>query len=507
MEGFSQNMGSYLALDLGAESGRLMAVEIGSEISTREIYRFATPVVNDVRGRRCWDFPKIMQEIISALKIAAPDGPFLSIAVDTWGLDFGLLDINGKLIGLPVSHRDHRTDGYLKKASATVGKERLHGDTGSQLLEVNSIYQLLAITEQTPDELAIAHHLLLMPDLVLHALTGTIGTEYTIASTTGLYDVFNNRWATQLADDLGIPTNILGPVQDAGTIRGALSRQIQEQTGIGPIPCIATASHDTASAVVATPFKSPGNAYISSGTWSLLGVELDKPVINKLTLKYRLTNEGGFGRNTRLLCNIVGLWLIQEVRRDLKLQGVELTYAQLVELAEEQQAQDKKWRTLIYVDNPVFIHAGEMIARIQQFAKSTGQSIPTTPGELAQCIFASLALQYALIARILQECSGLPMPAIQIIGGGSQNALLSQLTADISGLEVIAGPIEATAMGNAIVQAIALGEISSIEEGRKIVKASDLKIKSYLPDQTSKIRSEVAALQLRYDLLIGETEN
>ena len=493
-------MGTYLALDMGAESGRLMAVEIGGAISTREIYRFPTPVITDDRGRRCWDFPKIIEEIISALKIAAPDGPYLSIAVDTWGLDFGLLDENGELIGRPVSHRDHRTDGYLEKAAALVGKDRLHGDTGSQLLEVNSIYQLLAITQQSPDELLAAKHLQLMPDLVLHALTGEIGTEYTIASTTGLYDVPNNKWATKLAEDLGIPTNIFGEVQDAGTVRGTLTKELQGLTGIGPIPCIATASHDTASAVVATPFSAPGNAYISSGTWSLLGVELNNAVINELTLKHRITNEGGFGRNTRLLCNIAGLWLIQEVRRDLKLQGVDLTYAQLVELAEQES---DKWRTLIYVDDPVFVHAGEMIARIQKFAEKSGQPIPTTPGELAQCIFASLAFQYARIASVLQKCSGLPMPAIQIIGGGSQNALLSQLTADISGLEVIAGPIEATAMGNAIVQAIALGEIASLEEGRKLVKASDLKIKSYLPNQLGETRSEIAKLQIRYESLIN----
>ena len=493
-------MGTYLALDMGAESGRLMAVEIGSSISTREIYRFATPVISDERGRRCWDFPKIIEEIITALKIAAPDGPYLSIAVDTWGLDFGLLDANGKLIGLPVSHRDHRTDGYLERAAAIVGKDRLHGDTGSQLLEVNTIYQLLAIAEQTPEEFNSAAYLQLMPDLVLHALTGEIGTEYTIASTTGLYDVPNNKWATKLAEDLGIPTNIFGEVQDAGTIRGTLSKELQELTGIGPIPCIATASHDTASAVVSTPFSAPGNAYISSGTWSLLGVELDNSVINELTLKHRITNEGGFGRNTRLLCNIAGLWLIQEVRRDLKLQGVELTYAELVDLA---KAQSNKWRTLIYVDDPVFIHAGEMIARIQNFAQKTGQPIPNTPGELAQCIFASLAFQYARIAKVLAQCSGLAMPAIQIIGGGSQNALLSQLTADISGLEVIAGPVEATAMGNAIVQAIALGEIASLTEGRKLVKASDLKITSYLPNQAAEIRSEIAQLQIRYEALIN----
>ncbi|MFZ9101015.1 MAG: rhamnulokinase, partial [Candidatus Planktophila sp.] len=335
-------MGRYLSLDMGAESGRLVIVEIGSDsISTEVLYRFDTPVIHDSLNRRCWNFPKIVDEILSALSLAAPRGPFDSLGVDTWGLDFGLLDKDEKLVSLPVSHRDHRTDGYLAKASEIVGAERLHFETGAQLLEINSIFQLLAIAENTPDELERAQYLQLMPDLILHALTGNIGTEYTIASTTGLYDTQKNEWAYRLGKDLNIPMHVFGNVEDAGTIRGVLRAEVQAKTGIGPLTCIATTSHDTASAVVATPLASPGSAYISSGTWSLMGVEIDSPITNEITLTERLTNEGGFDRSIRLLRNITGLWIIQEVRRDLKSQGIDISYVDLVAAA---KSQPDPWR-------------------------------------------------------------------------------------------------------------------------------------------------------------------
>jgi len=493
-------MSTYLALDLGAESGRLMAVSIGESISTSEIHRFETPVITDEKGRRCWDFPKLMSEIeISLTKAAQISGAkYESIAVDTWGLDFGFLDGDKKIIGLPVSHRDHRTDGYLEKAAGIVGKKRLHEASGAQLLEVNSIYQLLAIKDQSPEEFTQAAHFLLMPDLILHALTGEVKSEYTIATTSGLYDVVENKWALDLATELGIPTNFFGEVQDAGSIRGKLRPEIAKSTGIGEITCIATASHDTAAAVVATPFTAPGNAYISSGTWSLMGIELANPLINEITLERRLTNEGGFGRNIRLLRNIMGLWVIQEVRRDLKSQGIELSYGELVEQA---KAQSDPYRTLIYIDDPLFHHAGGMIERIQSYAKKSSQPIPTTPGELAKCVFVSLALQYTRIADVLKKCGSDEMKAIQIVGGGSQNEHLSQMTADISGVEVITGPVEATAMGNAIVQAIGLGHVKDLAQGRELVRKS-VSIKHYPPTQDQQIADRIKSIRLRYDQLI-----
>lgn len=494
-------MGRYLSLDMGAESGRLVVVDIGHDaISTEVLYRFETPVVHDSLGRRCWNFSKIVEEIIHALSLAAPRGPFDSLGVDTWGLDFGLLDQNQQLVSLPVSHRDHRTDGYLAMASDIVGAERLHYETGAQLLEINSIFQLLAIADKTPDELERAHYLQLMPDLILHALTGKIGTEYTIASTTGLYDTQQNEWAYKLAKDLNIPMHVFGTVEDAGTIRGVITPEIQSKTGIGPLRCIATTSHDTASAVVATPLESPGSAYISSGTWSLMGVEIDSPITNEITLTERLTNEGGFDRSIRLLRNITGLWIIQEVRRDLKSQGIDISYIDLVAAA---KSEPDPWRTLFYVDAPEFIYAGGMIARIQEYAKATGQPIPHTPGEIAQATFASLALQYAHTADVLAKCSGLAMPAIHIVGGGAQNEHLSQMTADISNKEVITGPIEATAIGNAIVQAIATGEIADIGSARSLIASSGMKVGTYQPTRDTVVRDQISAVRRRYEELIS----
>ena len=486
---------------MGAESGRLVIVDIGAnEIVTEVVYRFETPVVHDALGRRCWDFPTIVDEVIHGLSLASSHGPFQSLGIDTWGLDFGLLDSNQKLVSLPVSHRDHRTDGYLAKAADVVGIERLHFETGAQLLEINSIFQLLAIAEKTPDELTKTHSLQLMPDLILHALTGVIGTEYTIASTTGLYDTQRNEWAYGLAKDLGIPMHFFGQVEDPGTFRGVLRSEIQAKTGIGPLKCIATASHDTAAAVVATPLESPGSAYISSGTWSLMGVEIDSPITNETTLLERLTNEGGFDRSIRLLRNITGLWIMQEVRRDLKSQGIEISYNDLVAAA---KSQVNPWRTLFYVDAPIFVYAGGMIARIQNYARETGQPIPETPGEIAQATFASLALQYARTADVLEECSGVHMPAIHIVGGGSQNEHLSQLTADVSNKEVIAGPVEATAMGNAVVQAIAAGEIANIHSARALISSSKVKFGSYQPTSDISVREQIKAVRNRYEELIA----
>ena len=492
-------MGRYLSLDMGAESGRLVIVDIADRISTEVLYRFETPVVTDSHGRRCWNFPRIIEEVIHALSLAAPHGPFISLGVDTWGLDFGLLDKNQQLVSLPVSHRDHRTDGYLAKAASAVGAERLHGATGAQLLEINSIFQLMAITEQTPDELEQAKYLQLMPDLILHALTGTIGTEYTIASTTGLYDTKANQWAYSLAAELGIPMHVFGEVEDAGTLRGVIKPEIQERTGIGALRCIATTSHDTASAVVATPLESPGSAYISSGTWSLMGVEIDAPITNDITLHERLTNEGGFDRSIRLLRNITGLWIIQEVRRDLKSQGIDISYIDLVAAASRES---DPWRTLFFVDAPIFVYAGGMIERIQSYARQTNQPVPQTPGEIAQATFASLALQYARTADVLAECSGLAMPAIHIVGGGAQNEHLSQMTADISGRDVITGPIEATAMGNAIVQAIAAGEIADIESARAMISDSTMKFGHYRPRQDASTSARIADVRNSYEELV-----
>ena len=484
-------MGKYLALDYGAESGRLVSVEFGKKISTVEISRFATPVTKDKYGRRCWDFPQMLSDIKNALKAVPNKSDFKSIAVDTWGLDFAFIDENNKLIDLPVSYRDHRTDGMLAKAAEKVGLDRLHNETGSQLLEVNAIYQLFAIAQNNPKEFEAAKAIIYMPDLILLALTDVAGTEYTIATTSGIYDAINNKWAEKLADDLNIPKRLFQPVQMPGSLRGKLSKSWQNETGFFDLPCIATCSHDTASAVVATPFAQPGSGFISSGTWSLLGVELNRFFTNETTLKERLTNEGGYGKTNRLIRNVMGLWLIQEVRRDFESKGEKYSYAQLVELA---QSVKDPWRTLIHVDASIFIHAENMIERIQRFARETNQPIPTTPGEIAATVFSSLALQYAKTFDVLEKCAQIPMQEIHIVGGGSQNQYLSQLTADVCNRTVITGPVEATAIGNAVVQAISAGEIKDMQSARKVVMESGLVTGKLIPQK----RAEISAIRARY---------
>lgn len=470
-------MSTVAAVDLGAESGRVMSVALtGNQIEIEEMHRFETPTVQDQLDRRCWDFAKIMTSIKTGLSNLSENSEVESIGVDTWGLDFGVIDKNSNLISDPVSYRDPRTKNIVDECADVVGRERLYDDTGTQLLECNSIFQLRAMVLQTPDEFTEISRMLMTPDLVQHALCGSTDSEYTIASTSGLLDIRTGNWATGLANDLAIPTSILPPVIAPGTIRGPLLPEIAREVGLAKTLCVASASHDTAAAVVATPFVAKGAGFISSGTWSLVGVEIDKPVINDITRDGDLTNEGGYGGTIRLLRNVMGLWLLQECRRDWQNQGAQYTYAELVAAAERAEP----WRTFIFTDDPRFIQAGNMIKRIQDFAVETGQPVPESVGQVARCVLESLALQYANTFDLLESCSGLPMTAVHIVGGGSQNALLCQLSADVSGREIIAGPVEATTMGNAIVQWISAGHLSGVAEGRDLVRNSS-KFATYRP--------------------------
>lgn len=462
-------MSQVAAVDLGAESGRVMAVAWSdSGITATEINRFETPVIYDETGRRCWNFPEIMRNIKRGLSDMGSSGHVRAIGVDTWGLDGGFLNEADELIGDPISYRDPRTQGMVEECSAVVGRERLYGDTGCQLLECNTIFQFRAMRLQTPAELDEASRFLFMPDLVQHELCGSIDSEYTIASTSGLLDIRTGDWARSLAADLGVPDRILPPVVAPGTNRGRLRPQVAREIGLPDTECIATTSHDTAAAVVATPFTQPGDAFISSGTWSLVGVETRTPVIDDATREGSITNEGGYDDTVRLLRNVMGLWLLQECRRAWKDEGQEHSYQQLVEMAQEAPS----WQSFIHTDDPKFLHAGGMPQRIRNFAANTGQKEPESLSEITRCVLESLALQYAETFDLLEACTGTPMKTVHITGGGSQNSMLCQMTADISGRVVVAGPVEATAMGNAIVQWISLGEIADVAAGRELVLRS-----------------------------------
>ena len=470
-----------LVFDLGAESGRAVLGRFdGSRLVLEEVHRFPNGPVR-LKDSIYWDtlrlFSEIKQGISSAIRNHAcePD----SAGIDTWGVDFGLLDRSGELIGNPFHYRDRRCDGMLEAAFSRVPRAEIFEQTGIQFMQINTLYQLLAMALQDSPALSSAGTILLMPDLFNYWLTGTTRSERTIASTSQCLDPNTGRWAMGLLDRLGIPTRIFPEIVEPGTVLGPLLPSVAEETGAGPVQVIAGGSHDTASAVAAVPAQTDDYAYLSSGTWSLMGVELPKPVISAKALAYNFTNEGGVGGTIRLLKNITGLWLIQECRRTWAAEGSSLTYEEIARLA----ADAPPSAAFVDPDYRDFMAPGDMPARIRAFCRQTGQQPPETIGSLARLVFESLALKYRLTLERLEELVGKHLATIHIVGGGSQNRLLSQFTADATGRTVVAGPVEATAAGNALMQLIALGELGTIEDGRAVIRSS-FRTETYHPRDT-----------------------
>lgn len=462
-------MTTVAAVDLGAESGRVLSVELADGgLRLGEWHRFPTPVQRDQSGTLRWGLGRLQRHIAEGLAALGEHTTVASVGVDTWGIDFGLLDEDGKLLGDPVSHRDGRTAGMLTEADRRVGRQRLYQETGSQLLEVNSVYQLLAMRLAGDPALARARLLLMVPDLLHRAMSGVAVCEYTDATTTGFYDVQRQAWAVELLDDLGVPHHFLGEVVAPGTVDGELLGSFAAAPGLGGTLVVRPASHDTASAVVAVPFSDPRAAYISSGTWSLVGIETPGPVVTEASLHANLTNEGGYAGRIRLLRNVMGLWILQECRRQWARDGSDLDYERIVAEAETAE----RWRSIVDPDAPEFITPGDMPARLRDFCRRTGQPEPDTVGRVARCVFESLALRYRATFEDLARVAGVAVPVVHVVGGGSRNALLCQLTADVAGIEVLAGPVEATALGNALVQLIALDELRDLDQARAIVQAS-----------------------------------
>ena len=470
-----------LVFDLGAESGRAVLGRFdGSRLVLEEVHRFPNGPVR-LKDSIYWDtlrlFSEIKQGISSAIRNHAcePD----SAGIDTWGVDFGLLDRSGELIGNPFHYRDRRCDGMLEAAFSRVPRAEIFEQTGIQFMQINTLYQLLAMALQDSPALSSAGTILLMPDLFNYWLTGTTRSERTIASTSQCLDPNTGRWAMGLLDRLGIPTRIFPEIVEPGTVLGPLLPSVAEETGAGPVQVIAGGSHDTASAVAAVPAQTDDYAYLSSGTWSLMGVELPKPVISAKALAYNFTNEGGVGGTIRLLKNITGLWLIQECRRTWAAEGSSLAYEEIARLA----ADAPPSAAFVDPDHRDFMAPGDMPARIRAFCRQTGQQPPETIGSLARLVFESLALKYRLTLEMLEELVGKHLATIHIVGGGSQNRLLSQFTADATGRTVVAGPVEATAAGNALMQLIALGELGTIEDGRAVIRSS-FRTETYHPRDT-----------------------
>ncbi len=476
------NLTNYIAVDLGAESGRVMLASLSDgKISLQQVHRFANSPLEQQDSLR-WDFKKILSEIKTGIKKAfAITSNIESIAVDTWGVDFGLIDEKGNLIENPYHYRDRRNEGVLEKACEIIPKKDIYFNTGIQFLPFNSIYQLLAYKWQKPDVLSKASKLLFMPDLFVYFLTGKIGAEYTIASTSQMTDMKTGRWSQKLLQALDLPENILPDIIQPATNIGTLKKQIVQELNCNQIPIIAVGSHDTASAVAAIPaIDGQSWAYLSSGTWSLLGAEIPSPVINDASFKMEFTNEGGVEGSIRLLKNIMGLWLVQQCRSQWSKDGSNYDYAELTEMA----AKAQPFTALIDTEYKDFLSPGNMPEKINQFLKSTRQQTIEDKGQMVRVILESLAVRYRRVLQMLEELLAKEVKVLHVVGGGSKNQLLNQLTADATGKRVIAGPVEATVVGNVVMQAVSSGHIDCIAAARQIIAAS-FDITEYTPHQTS----------------------
>jgi rhamnulokinase len=464
----------YLALDLGAESGRgVLGRFDGERLTLEELHRFPNGPVR-MRETLHWDLPRLFEEVKGSIRKAGATVTNLDgLGVDTWGVDFGLVGRGETLLGNPVHYRDARTRGILDVAFGLVPRERIYELTGLQFLPMNTAFQLLAMKRADSPLLEVAETLLMMPDLFGWLLTGRRAGERTDASTTQLLDPRRGEWSAELCDGLGLPRSILPELIEPGTELGPLLPSVAEEVGLSGATVIAPATHDTASAVAAVPAHGdletpPEWCYISSGTWSLLGVEVPTPIITEGTRRYNFTNEGGVAGTTRLLKNIMGLWLVQECRRTWARAGREFSYDDLIARAAAAPA----FAALVDPDDARFIAPGDMPARIAEYCKETGQAVPGSEGGFVRCALESLALKYRWTIERLEAILGARIRTIHVVGGGSRNALLNQFTADACNKAVVAGPVEAPAAGNVLLQAMARGRLGSLADARAIVSRS-----------------------------------
>ena len=463
----------YLAVDLGAESGRVMAgIWNGKKLRLEEVHRFATGGTMLGESLR-WNVLRLWGEIESGLTIAGKKygKQIVSVGADTWGVDFVLLNKQDEILGQPYHYRDARTRGALSRTFKKVPRAEIYAQTGLQFMELNSLYQLLAWQERSPAILEATDTLLFMPDFFHWAMCGAKRAEFTIASTSQFVDPLKRDWSLPLLKQLGLPTHFLPKIVQPGTTLGTFRKSLAERTGLTGVKVVAPPSHDTASAIAGVPTANTGKAnwaYISSGTWSLMGVEVKKAILTPRALELNMTNEGGIDRTYRLLKNIMGLWLVQQCKRSFDAAGKKYDYAQLAALA----ALAKPLRSVVNLNDPRFLNPPDMPKAIQDFCRETKQPVPKTPGELVRCAYESLALKYRETLASLEELTGEPVEVIHIVGGGSLSGLLNQFTADACQRLVVTGPVEATAMGNILTQIRADGELGSLGEMREIVRKS-----------------------------------
>jgi rhamnulokinase len=498
---------NFVAIDLGAESGRVMLGMLSDAgIALTEIHRFPNVQIavpnNAVGGSNTqtlhWDILRLWHEIKTGLaKVASEGHQIEGVAVDTWGVDFGLLDAQGQLLSNPVCYRDARTEGMAEAVFAKLPKERIYGITGIQTMFFNTLLQLAALSFKGSPQLPLAKHILFLPDLFAYWLSGKMGTEYTIASTSQMLDAQSRAWSDEIFAALGINPALFPPMQFPGqraSVRGTLLPIANETLAAQKVPVIAVGSHDTASAVAAVPADSGGGddwLFLSSGTWSLLGAEIDSPILTAKAAQYDVTNEGGVsgpGAAPRILLlkNLAGLFLLQECRREWSRQGMEHDYAALTKMAEDAPSQ----LAILDLSDPAFAAPGDMPAKILAHCRRTNQTAPTTPGEFARVILESLAVSYAQVGRIMHELTGKNFKTLHIVGGGSQNNLLNQLAANVTGMTVVAGPVEATALGNVIAQAVTTGALPSLAAGRDLVRRTAA-VKTFTPCNPAKWRKYI----------------
>jgi len=463
-------MPAFLAIDLGATSGKIFVFRLeGDALEVDEIYRFPNLPVR-IGNSIFWDVLSLWREVKHGINIACSKFPDLqSLAVDTWGLDFALLDQTGELLGNPHHYRDPRTERIMEEVFEIVPKEEIYFRTGIQFMRVNTLYHLYYLASRQPSLLKAADRLLMMPDLFSYWLTGVKVCEFTDATTTQFYNPHKKGWDTELLQMLRIPTHFLAEIIQPGTRLGKIRESLLSELKCSEKPeVIATASHDTASAVAAAPLFDEHSAYISSGTWSLVGAEVPEPVINKKSLGYNFTNEGGVFGKFRLLRDVQGMWLLEECKRIWKEEGREYSHEELIKLADDAEP----FSAFINPDDPRLISPPNMVEEIGKYLDETGQKRPKGIGGMVRTILESLALKYRYVLEKLQDLLGMKIKRVHIVGGGSRNWLLNQLTADITGMEVVAGPVEATATGNALMQAVAFGIIQTHRSLREIVRNS-----------------------------------
>lgn len=453
-------MSTVLAFDFGASTGRaIKAVFDGKKLSYNEVHRFENIPTTDDSGHLCWNFPYLLSEVKKSIAMC---GKVESLAFDTWGVDYGLLDENDKLIGLPVNYRDTRTNKMPEKVFEKISAYDLYKTTGNQIMPINTLFQLVS------EEKKNAKTLLLMPDLFVWALCGNKSAERTIASTTQMYAFDRNEWAYEVAQLNGIDASILQKLVNSSTVAGEYNA----------VKVIKVAGHDTQCAIVSMPAdKDKCSAFLSCGTWSLIGCELDNAVLSEKSMTDELSNELGANGKVNYLKNISGLWLIQEIRRNFKSEGKTYTFNDMEQMAKTQ----KPFQCFIDPDAPEFATPGEIPEKIRSFCKKTKQSVPQSDGALVRCIYESLAMKYKFAIDQIEENTGKKFEVLHLLGGGTKDGFLCQMTADSLGFPVVAGPCEATALGNILLQLIALGDIKNIDEGRTLIRSQE-SVKTYLPN-------------------------